>query len=409
MLYDLGEVKSRHGGATVVFGGQVGSEGKGAIGGHLARSRYWGAAICAFMTNAGHTWISSLGEKVMVQQLPIALVNPEIPHLLISPGAGIHVQTLLAEIERYEATYGVSRRLSIHPRAVIIEDRHADEGSEHATARAGVGKGCSRANAEKSMRRPTVKLAGEVAGLREFIRDTDALVNHALNMSQPVLVEGAQGFDLDINHGYSYPHCTSRQTTPSQVLADCGIDGKMCTRSIAVVRSYPIRVGNIEEGGVRKGYSGDYAGEELSWPEIAQRSGLSQDGLELVERTTVTKRVRRVFETSFERISAMSMICRPSEIALTFADYLDSDVYGKGNNEVDQAFTLYPGITEFIHKLEKAASRGLHSPRVTMVKTGPNDDHVVYRAGYGSDPLFAQRAVFSQSVGAERGDGSRNG
>ena len=69
MMADLGEVKNRHGGGTVVLGGQVGSEGKGAIAGHLARRRNWGAAIWAFMTNAGHNWMSSAGEEVMVREV----------------------------------------------------------------------------------------------------------------------------------------------------------------------------------------------------------------------------------------------------------------------------------------------------------------------------------------------------
>jgi adenylosuccinate synthase len=331
----------------------------------------------------------------MVQQLPIALVNPDIQRLLIAPGAGIHVPTLIAEIERYEAEYGVSRRLHIHPRAVIIEDRHAETGKEHATARAGVGKGCSRANAEKSMRHPTVRLARDVPALKEFVGDTDALVNQAIDMGHPVLVEGAQGFDLDLNHGFDYPHCTSRQTTPAQVMADCGLDGKLLTRSIAVVRSYPIRVGNVVEDGVQKGYSGDYAGKELSWDEVSARSGLSGDDLRLVERTTVTKRIRRVFEISFEQVRRMSQICRPSEIALTFADYLDSEVFGKGDEILDPTFTMYPRVQQFVCQLEKAVARPLYSPRVTMVKTGPQDNHIVHRAGYGTDPLWQQRARFA--------------
>jgi adenylosuccinate synthase len=360
------------------------------------------------MVNAGHTWIGSEGQKVMVQQLPIALVNPEIPHLLISPGAGIHVPTLMAEIERFEEPYGISKRLRIHPRAVIIEQRHADEGSEHATKRAGVGKGCSRANAEKSMRRPTVKLARDVPELKQFIKDTDDIVNNVLNSSIPVLAEGAQGFDLDINHGYDYPHCTSRQTTPTQVLADCGIDGKLLTRSIAVVRTYPIRVGNVEQDGERIGYSGDYAGSELSWREVSARSGADLQQLQLTERTTVTKRIRRVFEISFDQIKRMSMICRPTEIALTFADYLDMEVYGKGQEIKDPDFYMYPKISHFIRELERSAARPTYVPRVTMVKTGPQENHIIHRANYGMAPLwqmvkFGERPTVSEieSVRAE--------
>lgn len=380
---------------TAVFGGQVGSEGKGAIAGFLALREGFSASIHNFMPNAGHTWVSDYGNKIVVKQLPIALVDRR-PALLIGPGAAISLPVLLEEIERYDPGYNVKSRLMIDGRAVIVEDRHKEDGKEFSVARAGVGAGCSRANAEKSMRLPTTVLARDIPELKSYIGDVVGFVNSIIDKGGDVLAEGAQGFDLDINHGYEYPFCTSRGTTPMQLMADCGLAPNLLHRSIAVVRSYPIRVGNINEtckdcgggyvfnrtermgkvcascdgAGKIHGYSGGFGGKELSWDEIRRRSGMPED-MFLEERTTVTNRVRRVFEVDWERLDRMSRVCRPTEIALTFADYIDWSAFGHRSTDC-----LSGKIYDFVDNLEKYTG----AP-VTMLKTGPADSHMVYDAG----------------------------
>lgn len=101
--------------ATVIIGGQAGSEGKGKFVGYLAIKDKFDAAICNFYTNAGHTWVSDDGKPYMVQQIPQAMVNPKTK-LLIGPGAGITMDILNREIKEF----GVADRLLIHPRAMII-------------------------------------------------------------------------------------------------------------------------------------------------------------------------------------------------------------------------------------------------------------------------------------------------
>lgn len=389
--YDLGEINRQHGGAVVVFGGQVGSEGKGAVCGYLARRGEYGASICNFMTNAGHSWVDGDGNKVVVQQIPMALVSPTVRQLLIGPGAAITVPVLLAEIERYDATFNVADRLMIDPRAMIIEEEHLERGREHARARAGVGKGCGRAQAAKAMRLPSVRLARDVPVLKPFLGDTVGKVNDILNGGQRVLVEGSQGFDLDLNHGFAYPHCTSRGCTPASILADCGIDGKMVVHSIAVVRTFPIRVGNIVERGEMIGYSGDY-GDEITWSAVAAQAGVPVDDLTTSELTTVSRRLRRVFRMNYERLARMSLVCRPTEVALTFADYLDGNIRGKATRDVTRGLTYYPEVSQMVQRVEQAVRRGTWSPRVTLIKTGERDPWMI-DYGMASEP-GVQRGFF---------------
>lgn len=365
-------------GSTVVFGGQVGSEGKGAVVGYLARKRKYDAAICTFMTNAGHTWIGDNGEKVVVQQIPMAVVGPEVGQLLIAPGSAITMGQLLKEIDTYDKDYNVSNRLRIHPRAMIIEEEDVKYEQRATKYLGSTSKGCGRALARKAMRSngimaKPVRLARDIPFLRQFIADTTTIANRILDGGGSVLVEGSQGFDLDINHGLEYPYCTSRGTTPMATLADCGISERTVTECIAVVRTYPIRVGNVVEDGVQVGYSGMFGAKELTWEEVTQRSGSL---VPLEERTTVTQRVRRVFEMDFARLGYMVDVCRPTIYALTFVDYLDHRIAGMDTAEFEgmgreNFIRTYPKVVNFLMKLDETG------PLTGFLKTGPRDSDMI--------------------------------
>lgn len=356
-------MKTQARGATVVYGGSVGSEGKGAIVGNLVRRFQYRAAICSFMTNAGHTFQDG-DEKIVVQQLPVSIIDPKIETICIGPGSAITISQLYKELELYSEKYNVEGRLKIHPRAMIIEDSDV-ETEQKLTKRVGsTMKGCGAALARKALRHPSVRLAKDTVWLHPFLADTTEIVNDVINFGGGVMVEGSQGFDLDINHGIAYPECTSRQCTPQQTLADCGIDGSLVARSVAVLRTYPIRVGNVVEDGQQVGYSGEYGAKELSWKEITLRSGSPVD---LEERTTVTQRVRRVFEMDFNRLRYMGKVCRPTDIALTFVDYLDARLYGLTDWNT---LLAVPAVQKFLCDVEDA----VHAP-VNILKTGPDDAH----------------------------------
>lgn len=367
---------------TIVFGGSVGSEGKGAIVGYLATRQHWDAAICTFMTNAGHTWLGANGEKVVVQQLPQALVGPDVERLLIAPGSAITLAQLEKELNAFDSLYNVSKRLKIHPRAMIIDEQDVEYEKEHTKYLGSTSKGCGAALARKVMRRQDVRLARDIPWLKEFIADTTIISNEILNNGGRLLIEGSQGFDLDVNHGIEYPYCTSRGTTPQQVLADCGISERLVPNVVAVLRSFPIRVGNVVENGQQVGYSGPFGGRELSWAEITERSG-SPEPLE--ERTTVTQRVRRIFEMDFQRLRYMVNVCRPTSIALTFADYIDYGLKGITTEDVRDAMTIhkmgwcspFPKLDAFLTALDKAVGDIPPSPLVDFIKTGPEDEAII--------------------------------
>ncbi|MGL5178493.1 MAG: adenylosuccinate synthetase, partial [Aeromonas veronii] len=79
---------------------QYGSTGKGLIAGWLAQRGDYDTVVCAFATNAGHTYVNKTeGIHLMTQQLPTAaVVSKTVKHILLGPGSLIHAQTLINEI-----------------------------------------------------------------------------------------------------------------------------------------------------------------------------------------------------------------------------------------------------------------------------------------------------------------------
>lgn len=356
---------------TVVLGGQAGSEGKGKIAGYLAKRDDYNVSVCNFMPNAGHTWVSDDGDKVMVQQLPQAVIQEDTV-LMISAGSAIQVDLLLKEIEKYDA----SNRLIIHPRAMIIEQKHRDAEAKALNKISSTLKGCGYASADKVVRADGVILAKDCAELEKWVLpemsgNTDInwydLMQDIVRKGYKVIVEAPQGFDLDINHGLEYPYCTSRQTTTTQVLADAGLPPQALTEVIAVIRPYPIRVGNVyDENGNMVGTSGGYRdSKELTWEYVAEQCGMPRE--EIVEYTTVTGKLRRVFEPNWARLKEMCFVNGVTGIALNFANYIDYSIQGK--NKVED---LTPLVMTFISKVERETG-----VPVVLIGTGAKDSDMI--------------------------------
>ena len=165
-------------------------------------------------------------------------------------------------------------------------------------------------------------IARDHAWLRQFVRRID--LNDRLAKGAAVLAEVPQGFSLSLNSPF-YPHTTSRDCTVGQALSDAGVHPHFYGNTMLVLRTYPIRVGNIKiDNGTgldpdekEIGYSGGaYPGQrELTWEELGQTP----------EITTVTKRVRRVFEFSKQQVREAMAATRPTHVFLAFCDYLKTE------------------------------------------------------------------------------------
>ena len=144
-----------------------------------------------------------------------------------------------------------------------------------------------------------------------------------------------------------YPHVTSRDTNVAGCLAEAGISPTRVRRILLVVRSYPIRVANPSDDNSSSGYMK----KEISFDEIADRSGLCAKDLRQAEKTSTTGRDRRVSEFDWELFRRSCALNAPTDIVLTFADYIDAK-----NQEAHRFDQLTHETIQFVEELERVAN-----------------------------------------------------
>lgn len=295
----------------VVIGAQYGSEGKGNVCYYLAPE--YDVLVRVGGANAGHQVPT---DPVFTHRLlPSGTMSNEAAHLVLGPGAVLDVDVLLHEVS---ACHVEADRLTIDPRAMVVEqsDKDAEEslraiastrqGVGHATARRILGRGEYPGG--------SVRLAGDVPELRPFTsRPASVVLEDAYSRGQRILLEGTQGTGLSLFHG-DYPHVTSRDTTASGCLAEAGISPGRVRRVVLVARTFPIRVG---------GTSGPM-GHELTLDAVADGAGLPPEDLAQREVGSVSGTPRRIAAMGWARLRQAAELNGATDIALTFADYIDS-------------------------------------------------------------------------------------
>jgi adenylosuccinate synthase len=364
-------------GACAVIGGQFGSEGKGLIVAHIAKQ--YGHHVRVGAANAGHTFYTwdpghvfehkgvNGHVKHVMQQIPCAAyANPDAT-LYVGPGALISPEIFHRELHLlrgWRRAQGLDPIL-IHmdPRAHVITQEQIEReaksgldlriGSTSATAKEGIGT----AQADRVMREDRCVTAGEFYDGDPWWGQVVLTDVPSALYGEDVLLEGTQGTGLSLTTG-SFPYTTSRNTTVAGLCADAGFAPTHLDRVILVCRTYPIRVA---------GNSGPFYPDstEVTWDGL----GIDPEN----ERTTVTKKIRRVATFSMDQLHDACILNSPTEIALTFCDYLDGDFAGcEGPAVIGEEFTHnhYPAICELVEMIE--ASTGVP---VTMLGTGPH--HVV--------------------------------
>jgi adenylosuccinate synthase len=270
--------------ATVIVGAQWGDEGKGKVTDVLARdadvvARYQGG------NNAGHTIIIA-GEEFKLHHLPAAVLHPQ-KVAVIGNGVVIDPAVLLEELDKLAARGRAVKNLRISDRAHVILPWHkALDGAREAGA-SGVGstkRGIGPAYADKAAREglrladlvdrdrlekhvrlhlparrgllaalgSQEKLSDVEAVVREyaaygerlrpFMADTATLLQEHHERGKRILLEGAQGTLLDIDHG-TYPFVTSSNTTTGGACTGSGLPPLAIDKAIGVMKAYTTRVG----------------------------------------------------------------------------------------------------------------------------------------------------------------------
>lgn len=277
--------------ASCVIGLQWGDEAKGKLVDLLAPDhdgvvRYQGGA------NAGHTVVSG-DEVYKLHHVPSGILHASVMNF-ITPGVVIEPETLIGELQGLE-TRGVDprRNLLISERTHLVMPWHlledqamnalAVEGENIGTTLRGIGpcyrdkvgrnfafravdllqddlpdriariveakktllaglSGGANLAAQLSAEAITEKAAGWAEQLRPLIGDTTNRLLDDLEAGKRLLMEGAQGSLLDIDHG-TYPFVTSSNSSGTGISSGSGVPSKWLQRVIGVAKAYSTRVG----------------------------------------------------------------------------------------------------------------------------------------------------------------------
>ena len=266
--------------ATVIVGAQWGDEGKGKIVDLLAQSSDF---VCRYQggPNAGHTIVRD-GETFKLHHVPSGILY-EGKISVIGAGCVVDPRLFVEEIDALEARGVSTEGLRLSGNAHLIMPWHvaSDSASERRLGRLQIGttrRGIGPAYADKAARlgirvqdildpkilRQKFETAlaeknrlldeplepGDLADrmeecaarLRPYIADTSLLVERALKASQKVLLEGAQGTLLDLDHG-TYPFVTSSNPVAGAAATGIGIGPTRIESVIGVAKAYVTRVG----------------------------------------------------------------------------------------------------------------------------------------------------------------------
>jgi len=271
--------------AYAVIGGQWGDEGKGKVIDYLAGQcdsvvRYAGG------NNAGHTVVNERGE-FQLHLVPSGICWPGVTGI-IGNGVVVNPDVLLGEMDGLQERGIDTSRLFVSDRAHVIMPYHIllDDLQEQARGRGAIGttgQGIGPAYVDKASRdgirvgdlldskhlpdkvRSAVAMKNRVITgvyggepmdgdevlarcqtwakqLEPQVCATEQMVQDLLEQGKHVLLEGAQGTLLDIDHG-SYPYVTSSSPSIGGAITGLGINPQAIKGVVGVFKAYSTRVG----------------------------------------------------------------------------------------------------------------------------------------------------------------------
>ncbi len=327
-----------------IIGLQYGDEGKGKFTDILAEDydyivRYQGG------DNAGHTIV--FDHKSFSLRLIPSGIFKQNKKIVIGNGVVINIKTLLKEIKYLEQAGFSANNLYISNRAHVIFDynRIVDKINEKLRGDAKIGttnKGIGPTYQDKVARNGIrisdlynydtllIKLRNILVAknkfltsneydaldakaiateyfdlakqIKPFVCNTSKLLNDAYNNNEKILLEGAQGVLLDIDHG-TYPYVTSSNVA-SGMAAGSGLGATKINGILGIVKAYTSRVGE----GPFATEMNDKIGKRIR--EIGHEFG------------TVTKRPRRIGWIDFVALEHAINVTGATDLAITLLDVL---------------------------------------------------------------------------------------
>ena len=272
--------------AYAVIGGQWGDEGKGKVIDYLAGNvdyvvRYAGG------NNAGHTVVNEQG-TFQLHLVPSGICWPDVRGI-IGNGVVVNPDVLRGELDMLSDRGIDTARLYVSERAHVIMPYHIlldnlEEEARGSGAIGTTGQGVGPAYMDKtgrmgirigdlldsstlesklqrtlefknalitkiynknplSMEDILVKCREWAQWLRPHVQSTEKLIQNILAGNQRILLEGAQGTLLDLDHG-SYPYVTSSSPSVGGACTGLGLNPQSISGVLGVFKAYSTRVGS---------------------------------------------------------------------------------------------------------------------------------------------------------------------
>jgi len=419
-------MKKGKGRIHIIQGGQYGSEGKGAI--TAAMAEHADATVRTGSINAGHT-VYYRGMPYAMQTIPTAWVHPGMPLFIgpgayIHPEI---LEREIATISAATGE-DVRDRLFIDHRCCLhtgdAEKAAKDANRHHAMG--ATGKGSSEALIQKLRTRgkpessKDLKFQYHPLSWDLQLVDVPRMLRDIYHKGGDIVLEGTQGSHLDFYLG-PYPFVSNRGCNSALWLAEAGIPPSCRVETTLVCRTMPIRVAGTsgplpgevswfalchEFNDKRRGLldiPALYKWDKLC-TEIAQEMDLpdelvdpyrpegwedhlrhryrvaisevhaqafkrlspeEQEGLSTIEKTTVTKKPRRIGMWNVETVQESIIWNDPTQIVLTFLNYWHPDLW---NHTSD----LHEAALKSIKRVETECG-----VKVSHTSTGPLPQHLL--------------------------------
>ncbi len=329
----------------IVVGTQFGDEGKGKIVDLLASdfdvvARFNGGA------NAGHTVVAE-GEKFAFRLIPSGAIRGK--QVAIGNGVVVDPEVLINEIEDVESRTSRKVKLWISDRAHVVMPYHKILDGAEKRLKGDLSSGSTKRGIGPTYGDKVTRVGIRVGDLLEedvlkgkldtyyelktrtlaafdlememskeelldfclesgrklspYVEDTSVMLNRTIDEGQDLLLEGAQGTLLDIDHGV-YPYGTSSNPTAGGACTGTAVSPRMVNEVLGIVKAYTSRVG---EGPFPTEIEGPVADE------IREKGG---------EYGTVTKRPRRCGWLDLIMVGYSARINGLSGLAVTKLDVL---------------------------------------------------------------------------------------
>jgi adenylosuccinate synthase len=383
--------------ATILVGTQWGDEGKGKATDLLAGRmdfvvRYQGG------NNAGHTVLAA-GQLLKLHLIPSGILYSHVTPV-IADGVVIDPRVLLEEMDALTERGIDPSRLKISGNAHLIMPYHLelDKVTERYLGRQALGttkRGIGPAYADKAARiglrvqdltDPKIfrekldvvlkeknliltriynrlpldgdALAEEYldygARLSRHITDTGALLYEALREGKHVLLEGAQGTLLDLDHG-TYPFVTSSNPVAGGALTGSGLGPKEVDGVIGVTKAYVTRVGSgpfptedTGEAGRRMGEKGKEVGTTTGRP---RRCGWFDAAL--LRYAARINGLTELFITKLDVLSGLPEVLICAAYRAAGAEYRDMPPHQSLFHKAEPVYERMPGWGEEIEGVRR--------------------------------------------------------